>query len=332
MLSRQEVIQQFIQRQFNGQLVRREPLHGDASFRRYERLVLAQQQWMFMDAPPPIEDVGRFIAVAEALASAGVRVPSILASDLEHGLLVLEDLGDVVLAERLGQAPEVWYQQALELLPKIQQVKATARGSLPEFDHAFILRELSIFTEWFLQTHLQWQLSASEQNMLDQCFTRLAANLQAQPQVGMHRDFHSRNFMVLSDAQLAVIDFQDMVCGPVCYDAVSLLRDCYVRWPDALVAELRDHYFEQLCLRELYRTDQHAQFVQDFDWTGLQRHIKVLGIFCRLYHRDGKARYLADLPRVFQYVTDIAARYPELAAFHQWLTQQVQPVFQRVCA
>lgn len=308
------------------------PLSGDASFRRYFRVFHQQRPYVLMDAPPTLEDGARFVAVQQALTAAGLRVPAIVAHDLANGLILLEDLGDCLLLSVLDDNSVThWYQQALALLKPIRQVSATTQGALPVFDRAFLLREMQLFIDWFCLVHLKLELSSDELTVLERCFALLADEALAQPQAGMHRDFHARNLMVLPDNRLAVIDFQDMVLGPVSYDAVSLLKDCYLRWPDAVVATLRDEFFATLqASGELGPDWDNKRFARSFDWMGLQRHIKVCGIFARLYHRDHKAGYLPDLPRVLAYVTDTAALYPEFAEFSLLLQQKIQPRFDEV--
>jgi len=305
-------------------------LSGDASFRRYFRVCSQGRNYVLMDSPPTLEDGQRFVAVQQALLDAGLRVPAILQHDFTHGLLLLEDLGDQLLLEML--APDNvtdWYRQALASLGKVRAIQKTSQGPLPVFDRAFLMREMQLFIDWFVQVHLSLQLTGSEQSMLEQLFVLLSDVALEQPQAGMHRDFHARNLMVLPDSQLAVIDFQDMVVGPVSYDAVSLLKDCYKRWPDPLVASLRDEFFRQLSQSQVLGADwDAARFERSFDLMGLQRHIKVCGIFSRLFHRDGKAGYLADLPRVLDYVMDVAAQYPECRAFSEFLQRKIQPRLQ----
>lgn len=305
------------------------PLSGDASFRRYFRVIQQNQPYVLMDAPPTLEDGARFVAVQQALVAQEVRVPAVVAQDLANGLILLEDLGDSLLLSELNDNTVVpRYQQALALLSQVRRVRATAQGPLPVFDQAFLLREMQLFIDWFCLVHLQLELSDAEQQLLAKTFSLLADSALAQPQAGMHRDYHARNLMVLPDQSLAVIDFQDMVFGPVSYDAVSLLKDCYLRWPDAVVAQLRDDFFTQLQQSgELGADWNKTRFAQSFDWMGLQRHIKVCGIFARLYHRDGKAGYLPDLPRVVAYVADTAALYNEFADFSALLQAKILPRF-----
>lgn len=309
-------------------------ISGDASFRRYFRVSYQGKNYVLMDSPPTLEDGQRFVAVQQAFLAAGLRVPLILQQDLAAGLLLLEDLGDQLLLGLLtAETADNWYQQALDELHKIRSIRATSQGPLPQFDQAFLLREMQLFIDWFVKVHLSLELSEDDLAMLAQLFEFLANAALAQPQAGMHRDYHARNLMVLADQQLAVIDFQDIVIGPVSYDAVSLLKDCYKRWPDTFVAEQRDAFFLQLqqsgVLDERWSREQ---FARSFDLMGLQRHIKVCGIFSRLYHRDGKAGYLADLPRVLDYVVDTAANYAECQAFSVFLRQQIQPRLLEVMA
>lgn len=296
-------------------------ISGDASFRKYYRA--ANRIWV--DAPPETEKNREFIDNAQALQRTNIAAPIVHHSDLEQGFLCVSDLGDDALLSRLNDnSVSAWYWQALQLLPQLTNIKL----ELPVFDAEFMARENSIFPEWLLEKHLQLTLSAAEKALLAETFALLTANNLQQPQVVMHRDFHSRNLMVLADESLAVIDFQDMVLGPLTYDAVSLLKDCYCRWPDAVieqgVAQAYQLYSESGILSDV----SYAQFVQWLDLTGMQRHLKAAGIFTRLYHRDGKSGYLKDIPRTLGYVRDVAARYPQLAAFAAWLEQRVLPAFE----
>jgi hypothetical protein len=319
----------FLQKQWPNDEFRLDPISGDASFRRYFRIVVGEQSWILMDAPSLLDDSQRFMAICQAYATAGLQVPQIVAVDLTAGLLLLSDLGNDLLQFSLNdENVKVWYRHALGLLPAVRRVKQSQVGELPTFDSAFLQRELQIFNEWFIAKHLGLTVSAVQQDMIAQVFSLLTTSALAQPQAGMHRDFHSRNLMIQPDQRLAVIDFQDAVLGPVSYDAVSLLKDCYLTWPDALISELRDEFLTQLQQEGTVAADYSpATFKRDFDLMGLQRHIKVLGIFCRLWHRDGKAGYLADLPRVFVYVLQTCDQYSELTEFAKWLRLEVEPTF-----
>ncbi len=309
-------------------------ISGDASFRRYFRVHYQGQNYVLMDSPPTLEDGQRFVAVQQAMQLAGLRVPALVQHDLSAGLLLLEDLGDQLLLDLL--TPETasdWYRQAFFALRQIRTIQSTSQGPLPQFDRAFLLREMQLFIDWFVNVHLTLKLTDAEISIIAQLFEFLADSALEQPMAGMHRDYHARNLMVLADQQLAVIDFQDIVLGPVSYDAVSLLKDCYKRWPDSLVAELRDEFFLQLQQNNVLDAQWDRQrFAKSFDLMGLQRHIKVCGIFSRLYHRDAKAGYLADLPRVLSYVADTAAQYGECRAFSEILQHKIQPRLLEVIA
>jgi len=324
-------INNFLQKQWPHADFRVVPLSGDASFRRYFRVQVAELSWVLMDAPGQQADCQRFVDICQAYAEAGIQVPTIVAADLPAGLLLLSDLGDELLQFGLDVSNVgAWYQRALSLLPAIRSVQQVGFGDLPRFDSAFLLRELQIFNDWFIGKHLGLSLSVEKQALVQQAFDLLIASALAQPQAGMHRDFHSRNLMMLPQQKLAVIDFQDAVIGPVSYDAVSLLKDCYLTWPSALIAELREQFLQQLKANTvLPPTYSSWQFKRDFDLMGLQRHLKVLGIFCRLWYRDGKAGYMADLPRVFAYVLEACDQYEELHDFADWLRNEVEPVFVR---
>ncbi|MBY0416475.1 MAG: phosphotransferase [Pararheinheimera sp.] len=325
-----QLIQRFLTACFPDEVIRLEPITGDASFRRYFRFSTAQRSYILMDAPTPAEDCSRFVATQQAFAEAGLQVPQIIAQDLQQGVLLLSDLGDTLLLSRLTKdSVTAFYRQAFSLLTQVRTISATTAGPLPAFDQAFLLREMQIFIDWFVLQHLQLTINEQEQAMLQRHFLWLAESALQQPQAGMHRDYHSRNLMVQPGERLAVIDFQDVVTGPVTYDAVSLLKDCYIKWPSELVQALsHEFYLELLSQDELSADVSPEQFRQWFDWMGLQRHIKVCGIFCRLYHRDGKAGYLADLPRVFEYVLEVTSCYPQLQELDLWLKTKIKPALE----
>ena len=295
-------------------------ISGDASFRKYYRA--ANRIWV--DAPPETEKNREFIDNAQALQCTNIAAPVVHHYDLEQGFLCVSDLGDDALLSRLNdESVSAWYEKALQLLPQLTHIEL----ELPVFDAEFMARENSIFPEWLLEKHLQLTLSVAEKGLLAETFALLTANNLQQPQVVMHRDSHSRNLMVLADESLAVIDFQDMVLGPLTYDAVSLLKDCYCRWPDAVIEQGVEQAYQLYSESGILSNVSYAQFVQWLDLTGMQRHLKAAGIFTRLYHRDGKSGYLKDIPRTLGYVRDVAARYPQLAAFAAWLEQRVLPAF-----
>jgi aminoglycoside/choline kinase family phosphotransferase len=330
--ARMQLIQSFLARCFPDEQILLEPVTGDASFRRYFRFAVADSSYILMDATAPTEDCGRFVATQQAFAEAGLLVPQIIAQDLQQGLLVLTDLGDTLLLSRLTKSNAAdFYLQALTQLRLVRSIKQSSAGLLPVFDLAFLLREMQIFLDWFVLEHLQLSLDEAEQAMLQRHFLLLANSALAQPQAGMHRDYHSRNLMLQQDGRLAVIDFQDIVKGPVTYDAVSLLKDCYIQWPSTLVRTLSQQFYQQLLAEGVLPADCSAsQFQLWFDWIGLQRHIKVCGIFCRLYHRDCKSGYLADLPRVFDYILEVTSDYPQLQELDLWLKNKVKPALEAV--
>ncbi|MCO4199914.1 phosphotransferase [Aeromonas hydrophila] len=302
-------------------------ISGDASFRRYHR----GGGLIWVDANPKTEKNHEFVRNASALHAGSLLAPEVRAVDYEQGLLAVTDLGDTQLIGCLNaDNVQAWYGKAIALLPRLGAVEL----DLEPFDAAFMARENSIFPEWLLGHHLQLTLSDEEQQLLDETFACLTENNLAQPQGVMHRDFHSRNLMVCggetpADSRLAVIDFQDMVIGPLSYDLVSLLKDCYVRWPDAVIEQGMRLGFETLQQAKLLGELDYAAFRRSADLTGMQRHLKAAGIFTRLYHRDGKSGYLKDIPRTLGYVVDVChshgASYPVLARFGQWLAQVVLP-------
>lgn len=303
---------------------------GDASFRRYFRLHYLDHSWIAVDAPPDKEDNPRFVAVARSWYQHHVAVPRVIAFDFDRGFLLQEDFGDQLLWAALHE-PDLsqegvaeLYRQAITELLHIQTLPADA---LPAYDAALLDREMALFRDWLCLQQLGLTLSSAEEQLLADTFALLRVSALAQPVVAVHRDFHSRNLMLRPDGRLGVIDFQDAVAGPATYDLVSLLRDCYVRWPAALVDELAASYWEQARPLGVYTADW-AQFRRDFDLMGMQRHLKAAGIFARLNLRDGKSGYLADIPNTCQYLLEVSARYEELAAFHDWLQQRFMPCLQ----
>lgn len=288
------------------------PASADASFRRYFRIDaggVPGGSLVAMDAPPPMEDCAPFVHAASVFARSGVSVPAVLAADLPRGFLLLEDFGTVTFLSRLdaASAPTL-YGDAIRALVAMQ--RASTPGDFPEYDRALLLRELRLFPEWYVARHKGASLDATEQKTLDTAFEALLENTLAQPRVHVHRDFHSRNLMVLpGERNPGILDFQDAVHGPITYDLVSLLRDAYVHWDEAQVIDWTVRYWEQARAAGLPVGTDFGAFYRDFEWMGLQRHLKVLGVFARLYHRDGKDGYLADLPLVLRYVREVTARY-----------------------
>ena len=286
------------------------PASEDASFRRYFRITHGAASLIAMDAPPPHENCAAFVHVAELFAQAGVNVPRILAQDLERGFLLLTDFGATTYLDALaGSEPDRLYRDALAALVRIQC--ASRPGVLPPYDDALLRRELALFPDWYVERHLGRVLEPAQRELLQRVFDAVVAHNLAEPRVYVHRDYHSRNLM-LTEPNPGILDFQDAVEGPLSYDLVSLLRDAYVEWPEAQALDWAVRYWEMARAAGLPVHSDFGEFYRDFEWMGVQRHLKVLGIFARLCHRDGKARYLGDLPLVLRYLERTARRYREL--------------------
>ena len=305
------------------------PASVDASFRRYFRVTRGEDTYIAMDAPPEKENLEPFVSVARILLRIGLNVPVVLAKDAKQGFLLLSDLGTRQYLDELkvaGTADRL-YADALEALSTMQSNDdALARG-LPRYDHAMLMREMELMPKWFLVDHLGLQVSAAELGMLNRLFETLAQAALTQPAAFVHRDYHSRNLLVTPVDSPGILDFQDAVWGPVTYDLVSLLKDCYVEWPAARVRAWALEYRERLLDRGFALGAPERDFIRWFDLVGLQRHIKVLGIFARLFYRDGKSQYLHDLPRVLRYAQDAAADYPETAEFAGFIAKRIEPKF-----
>jgi aminoglycoside/choline kinase family phosphotransferase len=304
------------------------PASADASFRRYFRITHAGETYIAMDAPPDKEDLGPFVRVAGFFADIGLNVPLVLARNEPDGLLLLTDLGTRQYLDALLADHEVdrLYGDALAALVRLQTRGAPFVRQLPAYDAALLNREMDLLPEWFLGRHLGLELGAAERALLARTSAVLTRAALEQPVTIVHRDFHSRNLMLVDDDNPGVLDFQDAVAGPMTYDLVSLLKDCYVAWPAARVRAWALDFRRQL-LAAGGDAGGEQEFLRGFDLMGLQRHVKVLGIFCRLYYRDGKAQYLRDLPRVLQYATAAAAAYPETADFAAFLSGSVASAF-----
>ena len=289
------------------------PASADASFRRYFRIDGADgASYILMDAPPPQEDVRPFIQVAELFGQTGVSVPRVLAQDVERGFLLLTDLGSTTYLHQLNiDTAHKLYLDAIDALVLLQA--QSQPDVLPEYDRALLLRELQLFPDWYIAKHRGVTLDDKQQAALQKVFDALLANNLAQPQVWVHRDYHSRNLMVLDGGNPGILDFQDAVYGPITYDLVSLLRDAYVQWDEEVVLDWAIRYWEKARRAGLPVANDIDSFYRDFEFMGLQRHLKVLGIFARLHHRDGKAAYLDDMPLVMAYARKTAGRYRELA-------------------
>ncbi len=307
------------------------PLAGDASFRRYFRIEHNHTLWIAMDAPPELEDSHSFVNIQKHLSELALNVPQLYHVDLALGFILMSDLGDTWLwHEALGHNSPLLYQTALDDLLTMQQQESPQ--NLAPFDAAFMGKELSFFTHWFLQGYLQLSLSTTEQQLLDDTFLQLIAMAESQPYYFTHRDYHSRNLMVLPQNKIGILDFQDAVLGPITYDLVSLLRDCYVTLDKSQLEQHLDYYFQEAVRLNLLPTQDFQQFQTWFDWMGIQRHLKAIFIFARKLLRDNNPNFLTYIPRTLDYVMTISAQYAELADFHTFLQSRVAPVFQRVYA
>ncbi|HTB91102.1 MAG TPA: phosphotransferase [Steroidobacteraceae bacterium] len=305
------------------------PASVDASFRRYFRVIRGADSYIVMDAPPDKEDSGPFLQVARILGNLDLNVPIILARDMERGFLLLSDLGSRQYLDALGSdgAADELYADALKSLRAMQTADARISQALPRYDRPLLLREMELLPEWFLKRHLGLTLEAPEREMLTRLFESLVESAVSQPGCFVHRDYHSRNLLVTHNNNPGILDFQDAVWGPVTYDLASLLKDAYIAWPRARVRQWTLQYRESLLEAGFKLDADAARFMRWFDLMGLQRHIKVLGIFARLFYRDGKSQYLKDLPRVLSYARDTALSYPETAAFAEFIVSRIDLAF-----
>lgn len=285
------------------------PASSDASFRRYFRADMQDGSTVIiMDAPPPQEDVRPFIKVAELFRTTGVSVPTILAQDVEQGFLVLNDLGNTTYLSQLS--PDTAHKLYIDAIDSLIILQTQSKANqLPVYDRTLLNNELQLFPEWYLKKHLNVTLTDQQQNIIDQAFEKLLSNNLSQAPVYVHRDYHSRNLMVLPKGNPGILDFQDAVYGPITYDLVSLLRDAYIQWDEEMVLDWAVRYWEKAKRAGLPVPMDIDDFYRDFEYMGLQRHLKILGIFARLYHRDGKDGYLNDIPVVLEYVLRTGRRY-----------------------
>lgn len=294
---------------------------ADASFRSYWRTTSAGRSWIVMDAPPGREDIEPWLRIGARLADAGLHTPAVHAADTADGFVLMEDLGDrLYLPELDAASADALYAPAIDAILGMQAAVST--DGLPAFDEPWMVMELELMPEWFLRRHLGFQPECEDWDPIESAFRAILNAAHAQPQRFMHRDFHSRNLLVVADNMPGVIDFQGAMRGPLAYDLASLLRDCYIAWPEERVAAWREGYRRRAVAQGLTDAGE-AQFARWFDFTGLQRHIKVLGIFCRLAYRDGKPGYLADLPLVWQYVRDVGNRHEEIRPMVELLERAI---------
>jgi len=292
------------------------PLAGDASFRSYHRLQVKEKSYVVMDAPPP-ESPKQFIQVAALLKQARLQVPEIIAEDLSTGFLLLSDFGDRLYLNELNfETADALYQAAFQTLLKMQPIKA----AFPDFDNALLKMQMDVFEEWYLQKNKSISITSSLRATLQPIYEDIYSVFTLQPKVLVHRDYHSRNLMILPKDGPGILDFQDAIFGPITYDLVSLLQDCYISWPRSAVELWVESYRTQAIAHGLLDSNLTREtFLRWFDWTGLQRHLKNLGVFSRLYYRDNKPNYLKSIPQVLSYIFATTEHYSELQPLAHFL-------------
>ena len=307
------------------------PASADASFRRYFRLQSGTKSFIVMDAPPEQEDCTPFLRVAAQLEAMQLNAPRIIEANVEQGYLLLSDLGTrlylAALTEDPAQAPQL-YADAMRALISMQDRGVAYQATLPPYDEKLLRFELSLFHDWLCETHVGVNFAADDEARWQALCDVLVANALDQPQVFVHRDYHSRNLMLTAADNPGLLDFQDAVEGPYTYDLVSLLKDCYVRWPTEQVQEWALVFYAMLDAELRDRVDEPL-FLRQFDLMGVQRHLKAAGIFARLNHRDGKPGYMADIPRTLQYVTELGTRYPDLDFACELIDNKILPALER---
>lgn len=319
-MERIKQIQGWLAAQFPERLFTLAPASNDASFRSYLRVTFADGETLIvMDAPPAQEDVRPWLHVQQLFHAAGAAVPAVLAQDLERGFLLLADLGSTTLLAALDATnADALYRAAIDTLIDIQ--RASRPGALPAYDRTLLKRELDLFPAWYIGKHVPIDFSDAQRNVLAAVFEKILAVNLAEPRVYVHRDYHSRNLMV-TDGKPGVIDFQDAVHGPISYDLVSLLKDAYIEWDEERSLDWLARYWEKAKKAGLPVRADFGDFFRDYEWMGVQRHVKVLGIFARLCHRDGKDGYLKDMPLVAKYLRTACARYGQLTPLLRLLDQ-----------
>lgn len=316
MVDRKQQLKTWLETIFSADSFTLTTASADASFRRYFRVHLIQkgaygETLIAMDAPPQQENCRPFVKIAKLLSEAGLNVPQVLAQDIERGFLLLSDLGnDTYLSQLNVQNASKLYAEANQALIKIQL--ASKPNVLPLYDEALLMREMQLFADWYVVKHLGIELNDQQKSVLKNTFDVLNQNILAQGQVYVHRDYHSRNLMITQENNPGVLDFQDAVYGAITYDLASLMKDAYISWDEEVMIDWVVRYWQAAKKMNLPVPEDFGAFYRDFEWMGAQRHIKVLGIFARLYHRDGKNAYLKDIPLVMEYLRKVCERYAEL--------------------
>ena len=298
------------------------PASVDASFRRYFRVEVNNRSYIVMDAPPELEDIEPFIKAAQRFLEIGLNVPEIIAVDRKQGFVLLTDLGTTTYLDCLDKDNvNRLYGDALDALVVLQAGTFTDPDYFPAYDRSLLMGEMALFPQWYVQRHINRSLDSKQQSVVEDTLDLLCDSALEQPKVWVHRDYHSRNLMPTKHNNPGILDFQDAVTGPITYDLVSLLRDCYIKWPDQRVYEWALGYQTLATQSGLPLNVDEEQFIQWFDYMGVQRHIKVLGIFSRLYYRDRKSNYLNDLPLVWEYLVTVCQTYQDLHPFRELLLE-----------
>lgn len=323
---RKQLLLSWLSHLYGEQAFTLDPLLGDASFRKYYRLRTSETTFIVMDAPPTIENCRSFVTLAKELRKCGINVPEIFAENIDQGFLVITDFGNQRLLETLtNENADRLYKDALHALVIMQTPRDVFPQLLLPFSSDLMLQEWAWFKEWFLQKFLQMS-SISHEQTLDDCYHNLIMSATSQPQVFMHRDYHAANLMILPNNDVGILDFQDAFIGPITYDAVSLLRDCYISWPEEWVNSWVVHYWKSLCNRQILQNVDRQQFITWFDKMGMQRHLKTLVTFSRKAIRDQRPEYLKFVPRTLQYLINVSANYAELKSLHDFLQMISQSV------
>lgn len=319
--SRSVLLQNWLSSQLSGAYTLT-PLAGDASFRRYFRVQTEKDTFVVMDAPPDKENCLSFIKIAKILAAQKINVPEIKAMELNLGFLLLTDFGDNLFLRVLNESnANTLYSLAMDSLIRIQSTK-TENHSLPSFD-SMMIEELNNFREWYLEKHLNLNLTVKDNYFFTEIFEKLIESAKQQPQTFVHRDYHSRNLMLLVNNQVGILDFQDSVTGPITYDLVSLLRDCYIAWPISQVHEWTKKYLALILSEKILNNISQEQWLRWFDLMGIQRHLKAIFIFARKWHRDANSNYLVEIPRTLNYVLQVSEQYSDLKNLRHFLMSKV---------
>lgn len=338
---RTDTLENWLKKQFSLSCIEIIPIKNDASFRQYYRCTINGSSYVVMDAPPDKENILQFLKITNIFGQTDILVPEIIAYDLEQGFMVLSDFGDTWLltmllttlknatqaqtSTQISTQISTWYHSAIDSLIQIQKISSDGL-EVPFFNADHIKLELSYFSEWFVSKLLKLSLSQAQLEIIHKTQNLLIQSATDEPQVMIHRDYHSRNLMVLQNQTLGIIDYQDAMIGPMSYDLASLLKDCYIVWPKAQIESWLQYYYKKISSERLM-SSSFSDFKKSFELIGLQRHLKVLGVFSRLNLRDNKPHYLDDIPRIIQYVVSVISEYPELSGFHDLFVQDIIPAF-----